>query len=139
MLKGISHPDDAARALELGVDAIAVSNHGGDRLDCVSASLTLLNRIRAAAGAGPVLFTDGGIRRGPDLIKALAVGADFCFVGRPFLYGVAAHGSDGARRTIEILKREYLYTRAMIGWAEGPRPGPDQLVRRPFHHQENDR
>lgn len=120
VVKGIAHPDDALQAVRRGADAVTVSNHGGNRLDCQAASLDVLAAVRAALPAQtPVLF-DGGIRRGTDLVIARALGASFAFVGRASLYGVAAAGLPGARRALAILQSELAYAMAMIGrrtWA----------------------
>lgn len=115
VVKGLVHPDDAARAAECGADAVTVSNHGGNKLDTMGAALDFLPPVAAAArGRIPLLF-DGGIRKGSDVLTALALGADFTFVGRATLYGVIAAGLPGARRAIAILKDEIARTLALIG------------------------
>lgn len=104
ILKGIQHPADAVAAREAGVDAVIVSNHGAKSYDALPAPLDSLPAVRAAVGhAYPVLY-DGGIRRGSDILVALALGATFCFVGRAALYGVAAFGRAGADRALDILR-----------------------------------
>ncbi|MGE0649291.1 MAG: alpha-hydroxy acid oxidase [Alphaproteobacteria bacterium] len=115
VLKGLCHPDEVVRAREAGADAVTISNHGGNKLDCVPAAIDLLSMVRPIIGPSFPLFTDGGIRRGADILTALALGADFCFVGRPALYGLAAGGSTGARRVFDILSEELRYTQAMTG------------------------
>jgi (S)-mandelate dehydrogenase len=115
VVKGITNPDDAARALKAGADAVTVSNHGGNKLDCGTASLDALAAVRAQLGFGPTLLFDGGIRRGSHLFISTAVGATFSFVGRATLYGVTAGGIDGVRRALAILQSEFEYTMQMTG------------------------
>jgi len=115
VVKGLVHPDDVKRAIAAGADAVTVSNHGGNKLDCMQASLTSLAQVRAAVGPDVKLFLDGGIRRGSDLLVARALGADHCFLGRATLYGVAAGGLRGAKRAIDILQSDLAYTMSMIG------------------------
>jgi (S)-mandelate dehydrogenase len=115
VVKGIVHPEDVKRALETGVDAVTISNHGGNKLEVMQGSVDSLISVRKALGPAPQLFMDGGIRRGIDIALALALGANHCFIGRSTLYGVAAGGLEGARRAVEILRSEFAYTMAMIG------------------------
>jgi L-lactate dehydrogenase (cytochrome) len=114
VLKGILHPDDAKTAATLGVDAVIVSNHGGRQLDGAVAPLKVLSSVAAAAGAMKVLY-DGGIRRGGDVIKALALGADFVLVARPVLYAAAVGGEAGAAHCISLLKEEVKRNMASLG------------------------
>ncbi|MFN7641517.1 MAG: alpha-hydroxy acid oxidase [Burkholderiales bacterium] len=115
IVKGIVRPDDALRALELGVDAIVVSNHGGRQLDGGIATLDALPGVlRAVAGRASVLV-DGGVRRGADVVKALAMGADGVLVGRATLYGACAAGQAGALRALEILRDEVERTMRLCG------------------------
>ena len=100
LLKGILHPEDARLAIENGVDGIIVSNHGGRQLDGVNAAIDALPLIvEEIKGAVPVLF-DSGIRRGTDVVKALALGADAVFIGRPFIYGLAVDGQNGVEKVL---------------------------------------
>jgi len=115
VVKGLVHPDDVKRAVGAGADAVTVSNHGGNKLDCMQSCLESLAQMRAAVGTDVRLFFDGGIRRGSDLIVAKALGADHCFLGRAAIYGVAAGGLRGAKRAIDILQMDLSYTMAMIG------------------------
>lgn len=115
VVKGLVVAGDVVRAVEAGADAVTVSNHGGNKLDCMQAALDALAEIRPAVGAHIRLFFDGGIRRGSDLLVAKALGADFCFTGRATIYGVAAGGLRGAQRAIDILQSDLIYTMAMTG------------------------
>lgn len=115
IVKGIAHPQDAARAVAMGVDALVVSNHGGRQLDGGAATLDLLpDVLTAVAGRVPVLM-DGGVRRGADVIKALALGAQGVLVGRATLYGAVAAGGPGAQRALAILRDEIERTMRLCG------------------------
>ena len=117
IVKGVLRADDAVRALERGAAAIAVSNHGGRNLDTVPATIDVLPRIVAAvAGRVPVLF-DGGVRRGVDVVKALALGATAVMIGRPYLWGLGAAGADGVARVIRLLAGELEMAMAQCGAA----------------------
>ncbi len=116
LLKGILNPEEARRAMALGVDGIIVSNHGGRQLDVVPASLKALPAVvDAVAGKIPVLL-DGGVRRGGDVVKALALGATACLIGRPQLWGVAVAGEEGVARVLEIYRTEIDRVMALCGW-----------------------
>jgi L-lactate dehydrogenase (cytochrome) len=106
VVKGILRADDARRAVRLGADGIAVSNHGGRQLDGAPAAIRALPAVAAAVGADAEVYLDGGIRRGADVLKALALGARACLIGRPLAYGLGAAGEAGARRAVEILRAE---------------------------------
>ena len=115
IVKGILHPDDAKRAAMLGADAVIVSNHGGRNLDGSMAPLDALPEIADAIGNRAEVFMDGGIRRGADIAKAIALGAKCVLIGRPTLYGTAVAGELGATHVLDNLKREFLYTLATLG------------------------
>lgn len=115
VVKGIVHPADVAQAFELGADAVTVSNHGGNKLDCMPAALDCLVAVRQAVGPERRIFFDGGVRKGSDLIVARALGADFCFVGRAPLYGLAADARAGAQRAVALLAEELAYALTMCG------------------------
>jgi isopentenyl diphosphate isomerase/L-lactate dehydrogenase-like FMN-dependent dehydrogenase len=115
VLKGLLHPEDAERALALGADGIVVSNHGGRALDCSVAPIEALPAIVAAVGSRMTVFLDSGVRRGSDVVKAVALGADAVLAGRAPLYGLAAFGEPGVARAIELLRSETGRTMAMLG------------------------
>ena len=117
ILKGILHPLDAKLAIEHGVQGIIVSNHGGRVLDTGIASLTALQLIKKAVPADFPLLYDGGIRRGSDVFKALALGASAVFIGRPAIYGLATAGALGVAHVLKILKEEFEITMALMGTA----------------------
>ena len=115
VLKGVLHPEDAERALRVGVDAIAVSNHGGRQLDAATSTIRALPQIVAVVGGRAEVYLDGGIRRGSDIAKACALGATAAMAGRALLYGVGAGGSAGADRVLEILAEELDRCLALVG------------------------
>lgn len=115
IVKGILHDGDARQAVEAGADGLIVSNHGGRVLDGAPSPLTVLPTIRQSVGSDVMVMVDSGVRRGADVVKALALGADFVFAGRPFLYGVAAGGLAGAERALAIFQRELHLTVAQLG------------------------
>jgi L-lactate dehydrogenase (cytochrome)/(S)-mandelate dehydrogenase len=106
ILKGILHPDEARKAVEHGVDALIVSNHGGRQLDGAASGLDALPAILDAVGGRIPVLVDGGIRRGGDVVKALALGAKACLIGRPQLWGVSVAGEAGVARVLEIFRQE---------------------------------
>jgi (S)-2-hydroxy-acid oxidase len=117
ILKGILTEEDAQRAVEAGVDAIIVSNHGGRQLDGVPSTLEALPEVAdAVRGKIPVIF-DGGITHGSDVFKALALGADLCLIGRTALWGLAWNGQKGVEDVLHILERELSRTMALMGVA----------------------
>lgn len=115
ILKGILHPEDAVQAQQSGVDGLIVSNHGGRQLDFAPSPIECLPHFRKRLGESFPLMLDSGIRRGSDIVKAWALGADFVFVGRAPLYGVAAAGEAGARRCLEMLQEEMIKVLAQVG------------------------
>lgn len=115
LVKGVLAPGDAERALGAGVDGIVVSNHGGRQLDGAVASIEALPAIaERVAGRCPVLM-DGGVRRGADVVKAIALGAQAVLVGRPVLWGLAANGEEGVVAVLETLRREFELAMALCG------------------------
>jgi L-lactate dehydrogenase (cytochrome) len=116
-LKGILNPDDARQAAEHGVDAVIVSNHGGRQLDTVPSAIGALPGVVDAAQGKVEVILDGGVRRGTDILKAVALGAKACMIGRPFLYGLAAMGGAGVARALTILREEVDVALALTGRA----------------------
>ncbi|MDB6169602.1 MAG: lldD 2 [Verrucomicrobia bacterium] len=115
LLKGIMNPADAAMAVKLGVAGIIVSNHGGRCIDTQPATIEALPRVvEQVAGRVPVIV-DGGIRRGTDVVKALALGANAVQLGRPCLYGLAVHGAEGVAHVLKVLRQELLLSMAVLG------------------------
>lgn len=106
VLKGVATEDDAEKAIELGLDGIIVSNHGGRQLDAGESSIRPLTRIAGKYGDKITVMMDSGIRSGPDIARCMASGAAFTFMGRSFMYGVAALGKNGGNHTISILKTQ---------------------------------
>jgi len=130
ILKGIVHPADAERAVTLGCDAVVVSNHGGRQLDGGIATLDALPAVvRGINGRIPV-WVDGGVRRGVDVIKALALGAQAVLVGRATLYGACAAGEAGARRALDILRSELVRAMQLCGAPSVAAIRPDLLFRK---------
>lgn len=117
IVKGIMDPDDAHRALDHGAAGVIVSNHGGRTLDGLPATIDVLPAIsKAVAGRAPVLL-DGGVRRGTDIFKAVALGADAVLIGRPYMYGLAAAGAAGVAHVLHILRTELEIAMALAGTA----------------------
>jgi L-lactate dehydrogenase (cytochrome) len=131
IIKGILHPQDAALARQHGADGVIVSNHGGRQLDGAISPLRALPGVVDAAGSMTVMM-DSGVRRGGDVLKALALGARFVFVGRPFNYAAALGGQAGVAHAINLLRAEVDRNMAMLGinnvremnagllWRDGP-------------------
>ncbi|MCS0494449.1 alpha-hydroxy-acid oxidizing protein [Ancylobacter sp. MQZ15Z-1] len=130
VIKGLLHPQDAVRAADLGIDGIIVSNHGGRQLDMAPTPIDMLPLIRATVGEKMVLMVDSGIRRGSDILIAMCLGAQFAFIGRPTLYGVAAFGLPGAKKAIEILRKEIDVNLGQMGRTSLAELGPHCLMQR---------
>ena len=113
--KGILTGDDARRAVDCGVSAIVVSNHGGRQLDAVPATITALVEVLDAVGTDVEVLVDGGFRRGADVVKAIAIGARAVMVGRPWAYGLAAAGEPGVKRILSILRADIDRTLRLLG------------------------
>lgn len=129
LLKGILHAAEAREAVDRGIDGIIVSNHGGRQLDGAASTFDALPMIADAVdGRIPVLF-DGGIRRGSDVVKALALGASFCLIGRPQLWGLAVGGGAGVRHVLELYRKEIDRAMGLMGAASLSQLGPDSVLR----------
>jgi len=115
VLKGVMHPADAERAVALGLDGIVITNHGGRQLDGAPASIDCLPAIAAVAKGKLTLLLDSGIRRGTDIIKACALGADAVLLGRSTLYGVAVGGQAGAGHALDLLAEELRLSLYLLG------------------------
>jgi L-lactate dehydrogenase (cytochrome) len=129
VLKGVNSPEDARIARDLGVEGLIVSNHGGRQLDGTLASLRALPGVVDAVGDRVTVMMDSGIRRGTDVLKALAFGAKFVFVGRPMNYAAAIGGEAGVRHAIELLRLEVWRDMGMLGLNRLAEMGVDRLVR----------
>ena len=115
VLKGIMSVEDAKRAVEIGASAIVISNHGGRQLDSSPATIEMLPKIVDAVGGQIEIILDSGIRRGTHVLKALALGADACMIGRPYLYGLAAGGQPGVARALQLLRAEIELAMKLMG------------------------
>jgi (S)-mandelate dehydrogenase len=128
LLKGVLRPDDAARAVDCGADGVVVSNHGGRQLDgAISGMEALPNVVREIRGRASI-FVDGGVRRGSDIAKALACGAEAVILGRAVNYGLAAGGAAGVTRALEILRDEFDRTLALNGCCSSADLSPDLIT-----------
>lgn len=116
LLKGVLHPEEARLAIEHGIDGLIVSNHGGRQLDGAISSVRALPTIADQVGGQVPVLIDGGIRRGSDVIKALALGASACLIGRPHLFGLAVAGKEGVRRVLDILRQDMDRILTLGGW-----------------------
>lgn len=127
VIKGAMMPDECRRAVECGADAIMVSNHGGRQLDATAAPVDYVPAIRDSIQDDAQLIVDGGVRRGTDILKALALGADACSIGRPYLYGLAAGGSAGVARVLAIYRAELERDMALMGRTRIADVGADDI------------
>jgi L-lactate dehydrogenase (cytochrome) len=134
-IKGILSADDARRARDVGATAIVISNHGGRQLDGARAPINSLPAIAAAVGQEVELIVDGGIRRGNQVAKALAMGARACMIGRPYIYGLSSFGQDGVQKVLQLLCKEFERTLALLGCSSVKELGPHLLVSNQFHTQ----
>lgn len=132
LLKGVLRPDDAARAVQYGADGVIVSNHGGRQLDGAISGMDALPEIVREIRGKASIVVDGGVRRGSDIAKALACGADAVIAGRAVNYGLAAGGAAGAGRALEILREEFDRTLALNGCCTPADLSPDLISREPL-------
>jgi L-lactate dehydrogenase (cytochrome) len=131
LIKGVMHPDDARHAVEIGADAISVSNHGGNNLDGTPASIRALPAVVEAVGGRIEIVLDGGIRRGSDVVKALALGARAVMIGRAYLWGLAARGEAGVDNVLQILRSGIDETLVGLGRASIRDLAPEDVIVRP--------
>jgi L-lactate dehydrogenase (cytochrome) len=127
LVKGVHRPDDARRAVDVGADAVIVSNHGGRQLDGVPASLRMLPGVLSAVNGRIEVLMDGGIRRGSDVVKALCLGARAVLIGRAYGYGLAAAGHVGVARAIDILRIDMIRTMKLLGCPSVHQLGRDYI------------
>lgn len=130
VIKGIGTASDARQALAVGADAVMISNHGGRQLDGTPAPIEALPAMREAVGNRLELIVDGGVRRGTHVLKALALGANACSIGRGYLYGLAAGGQAGVERALHLLREELLRDMALLGCTRIDELGRAQVRRR---------
>ena len=135
VLKGIQTAEDAELACAHGADAIVVSNHGGRQLDAVAPTAELLPEVVAAVAGGMEVYVDGGIRRGSDIVKALALGARAVLAGRAPLWGLACEGEAGATRVLQLLRDEFELTLALCGCTSAEGVSPTHLAPAQGHGQ----
>ena len=128
VIKGVLSPSDAQKARGIGADALMISNHGGRQLDSAPAPVDLVRPFRDAISDSLQLVVDGGIRRGKDVVKALALGADACSFGKAYLYGLAAGGQPGVERALELLKNELVRTMTLLGCTSVADLGEKHLI-----------
>jgi heme/flavin dehydrogenase (mycofactocin system) len=128
MLKGVTRVDDARRAVDAGVSAISVSNHGGNNLDGTPATIRALQPVAEAVGDQIEILLDGGIRRGSDVVKALALGAKAVMIGRAYLWGLAANGQAGVENVLDLLRSGIESTLLGLGHASVHDLSPDDLI-----------
>ena len=129
VIKGVSTPEDARLAAAVGATALMISNHGGRQLDASPAPIACLPAIRDAVGDDLELIVDGGIRRGIHILKALALGATACSIGRPYLYGLSAGGQAGVEHALALLRNELLTDCALLGCNRIQDVGPMHIQR----------
>jgi len=127
-IKGIIHPDDARRAVDVGATAISVSNHGGNNLDGTPAAIRALPEVVAAVGDQIEVLLDGGVRRGSDVVKALALGARAVMIGRAYLWGMAANGEAGVVNVLEIMRKGIDEALLGLGKSSIHELTPDDLI-----------
>ena len=128
MLKGVMRVDDAKRAVDVGMTAISVSNHGGNNLDGTPAALRALPAVADAVGSQVDVLLDGGVRRGSDVVKALALGARAVMIGRAYLWGLASGGQAGVENVLDILRSGIDSALLGLGHASGSQIAAADLV-----------
>jgi L-lactate dehydrogenase (cytochrome) len=128
VIKGVMDAQDARAVVEAGADGVVVSNHGGRQLDAAPSTISALPRIAEAVGDDVSVLMDGGIRSGEDVVRALALGAQGCLIGRAWIYALAARGEAGVARLLGLLRHQMQTTMILTGCANVSRIGPDTLA-----------
>jgi L-lactate dehydrogenase (cytochrome) len=128
MIKGVMRLDDARRAVDIGASAISVSNHGGNNLDTTPASVRALPAVVEAVGRDVEVVLDGGVRRGGDVVKALALGARAVMIGRAYLWGLGANGQAGVENVLDIFRNGIDATLRGLGRKSVDELGPEDVV-----------
>jgi 4-hydroxymandelate oxidase len=128
MVKGVLRADDAAACVECGARAVIVSNHGGRHLDTTVTTAAAIGEVAAALADKAEVYVDGGIRRGTDILKALALGARAVLIGRPILWGLSVHGADGVKMVLEHLRTELMHAMQLTGTARLAEATPDLVA-----------
>ena len=118
LIKGVLRPEDARKAVSIGIDGIIVSNHGGRRLDGMPATIDVLPSVIQAVHGRCEVFLDGGIRRGTDVLKALALGAQAVLIGRPYAWALAADGEAGVAKVLDLFREELSNAMVATGCAK---------------------
>ena len=129
MIKGVLDPDDAREAAEGGADGIVVSNHGGRQLDGVVSTARALPRVAEAVGGRMPVLVDGGVRSGLDVVRMLALGADFVLLGRAWAYALAAAGEQGVAHVLQLVEAEMRVAMALTGHTRISEVGAETLDR----------
>ena len=132
ILKGIMDKEDAKLAVDVGADAIIVSNHGGRQLDGAPSTISVLSEIVDEVGHKTEVHFDGGVRSGQDVLKALSLGAKCAHIGRPYVYGLGAKGQQGVEVALEIIKKELDLSMAMCGETNVSNVGKHNLYNNPY-------
>jgi L-lactate dehydrogenase (cytochrome) len=128
-VKGVLDPEDAELAMQSGAEAVIVSNHGGRQLDGVSSSIAALPRIVDQVGGRTAVLMDGGVRSGPDVLRALALGADACLIGRAWAWALAAEGERGVARLLAVLRHELRTAMILTGCRDVAEAGRELIAR----------
>jgi L-lactate dehydrogenase (cytochrome) len=128
VIKGVLDPDDARRAVDAGADGVVVSNHGGRQLDSALSGIRALPGVVEAVGGRATVMMDGGVRTGEDVVRALALGAQGCLIGRAWVWGLAARGESGVAHVLELLRKQMTTTMVLAGCDDVKKVGPDMLA-----------